>query len=220
MPDYIPTSDADLNTFAAAMFTILDANEVSFGLVDGDAASLGTLRTAFNTLLGVHNNAQTAAKLATQNKNAKRAELVAEIRSMVKRIQANPNVTDAQRAQLGITIPDTTPTAVPAPSSRPVVSVMIDGGLKHTVKLTDEATPLSNAKPAGAIGAQIFVKYGATPPVTVEDCVLLGTASKASYEVTHTSDKAGQNAHYLARWVTRAGLTGPTSQLTSATVAV
>lgn len=220
MADYIPTTDADLSAWAANFYSQVDGALPGLGLVAADIATLATARTNFDASLAAANLAKSAQLQAVADKNTKRATLVAELRAIAKRVQAYPSLTDAQRASFGLTIPDTTPSAVPAPSSRPVVTVDILGGLKHNVKLTDEATPFSNAKPAGAIAAQIFVKYGSTAPVTVDDCVLLGQATKANYEVQHASDKAGQNAHYLARWITRQGLVGPTSQLTSATVAV
>lgn len=81
------------------------------------------------------------------------------IRSYVRRIQANPDVTDAQRAAMGITVPDSTRSTNKANSigSRPIVTVDTSQRMRHEIAIVDESTPTSKAKPAGVMGCEIWL---------------------------------------------------------------
>jgi hypothetical protein len=90
--------------------------------------------------------------------------------------------------------------------------------LQHTIKFSDSLTPLSSAKPAGVLGCEIYRKIGGTAPASIADCDFLGTDSASPFVVPFGSVSGGQMCYYLARWANRNGLTGPTSDLISATV--
>jgi hypothetical protein len=49
-----------------------------------------------------------------------------------------------------------------------VVTVGASQRLRHTICSTDETTPTRRAKPAGVIGAEIWVKVDGPPPVELE----------------------------------------------------
>ncbi len=73
--------------------------------------------------------------------------------------------TNADRAEMGITVRDTSPTPAPAPSSRPLALVESGQRLTHQLRLVDESTLTSGrggrarrARPAGVLGAEVWVK--------------------------------------------------------------
>lgn len=218
MADYVPTSDSDLRTFTQAYLArlaILISNEV---MAEGSDTYLTNLSTGFGTLLDVHNTAQTAARTARQNKDAKRADLVKELRSLTRQLQANPQVLDSDRAALGITIPDTIPSYVPPPSSRPALAVDTSQRLQHTINFQDETTPLSRAKPYGAMGCEIYRKVGGDAPVSDSDWQFVGLDTATPYVATYAAEDGGKTVYYKARWVNRSGEGSPFSQVVSATI--
>lgn len=218
MADYIPSDDATLLSWAQNFSNSVGGQEATFGIVAGDSSDIEDALTLFGNHFSAHQVAQNGAKSATALKNESRNSLVAIMRRVVKKAQASGVLNDSKRATLQITIPDTTPTAVPAPTSRPMVAVDTSNRLLHKVKFTDENTPLSNAKPAGVLGCEIYVKIGGDAPIGLDECKFLGVATKTPYEVSFSAEDGGKVAHYLCRWATRSGLTGATSQLTSSTI--
>ena len=59
---------------------------------------------------------------------------LAMLRSFTQQIQKRTGTTDEQRGGLGVTIPDTEPTPVPAPTTAPVLNVGTPERLRHVVE--------------------------------------------------------------------------------------
>lgn len=216
--DYIPSDDAGLSAWANNFHTQVNANYEDLGFTALEMTELNTLKSAFATSLATHALEQNTAQYARAQKDAMRATLVSALRSYVKRVQASPATTDAYRVQMGITVPDTTPTAVAAPTSQPVLFINTSNRLQHIVQFTDSMTPLSKAKPAGALGCEIYRKVGGVAPSSVAECEFLGLDSASPYIVNYEAAQGGQMVHYIGRWATRSGLVGPTSDVIGATV--
>jgi hypothetical protein len=75
------------------------------------------------------------------------------------------------------------------------------------------------AKPAGAIGLQVFCHVGDNPPPDPADARFLRFLSRQPYAVDFKASQIGQTAHYYARWQTATGETGPWSAALKMTVA-
>lgn len=218
MADFIPTSDADLLQFAANFSATLSPLAVSLGLTADDNLTIADARDIFSSALAAHNDKQTAARAATQTKDAARADLVAILRSYAKRLQASPTTTDAHRADLGITIAKSNQTSVGAPTSAPVLAIATGNRLQHVVSFQDEMTPTSRAKPAGVLGCEIYRAIGIVPPASPEDYSFLTMDTATPHVVAFNEADAGKKAFYIARWANRAGQTGAWSSVASATI--
>jgi len=140
------------------------------------------------------------------------------IRALVRRLQAGPSVSDAERAALGITVPDSGATAAGSPATRPVCEVDTAQRLRHTIDFTDEGTPTRKAKPAGVLGAEIWVKIGPTPPVDPGELTVLAVDTRSPYAHDYPGSEGGKQAHYMLRWVNTRGETGPWSETSTATI--
>ena len=134
------------------------------------------------------------------------------------RLQASSEVDDAERQALGITVRDTIPTPVGPPETRPVASVDTSERLQHTISFADEATPTRRAKPAGVRGAQIWVKIGDPAPLDPSELTFLATDTRTPYLATFDGADAKKVAHYMLRWESTRGETGPWSETASATI--
>ena len=219
MPDYIPGADGYFDAWQINFLTYATANAAALGLDPlVDIPPLTAAQGVWTTDLAANTAAQAAAQAARQGKDAARGAYEGLIRPLVARLQASPDVDDTERAALGITVPDTIPTPVGAPETRPVVSVDTSQRLQHTISFADELTPTSTAKPAGVRGAQIFVKVGDPPPADPSELTFLGTDTRTPYLAPYTGADANKVAHYMLRWESTRGDTGPWSETASATI--
>jgi len=131
----------------------------------------------------------------------------------------------------------------PAPTSRPLA--LVDGRqrLTHQLRLVEESTLTRRAKPAGALGAEVWVKLvepkgemsnGHTHKSGQDDATdansphalgnpaifsFLTMTTRPSFRAEFKAGENGKTAVYMARWVNTRGEKGPWSEVTTATVA-
>lgn len=198
---------------------VVTAHAEEFAIEPSVLASLTNSRLDWNAAHSQAVTTRTAYGAAVQTKDSALAAVTPQVRSMVRQLQANPNVTDAMKRELGITIPS--PSIMPAPitPTRPMATVDISQRLQHTLKIWDDSNPSRRSKPKGVFGCQVWVKTGEGVPSGQKDCVLLDTAPKTLYTVEYDPENAGKTAHYMLRWVDKNGLAGPWSETISATIA-
>ena len=218
MADYIPAADANFENWQENFLSVLSNNLEPLALLPSDIAAMVAAQTVWSGAYGSHLTAQNAAKGATQTKDTARDTLEEEIRPFVQRLQTSPLLTDAQRAAMGITVPDPVRSPAPQPTSRPIVSIDTSERLRHSVTFFDEQTPTTRAKPEGVMGAEIWLSTGGAPPVSLSEMSFAALATRSPHLVEHASQHAGQAAHYWVRWVSTRGEVGPWSETASATI--
>lgn len=168
MADYIPSTDEEKIMWLNQFTTWLNANGAAHGFNSVDMNAMLTATTAATTAFTDHENAKAAARAATAEKNDKLGAAIALARDNAQRIQTYPTTTDAARAEAGLTIPDTTPTAeaedkiltIPAPL------ILLDFSVRRQVTIHWGPNPSNeqrNARPAGTIGCQIEYALGGIP---------------------------------------------------------
>lgn len=218
--DYIPGSDALFDTWQINAVTYLNANLVNLGLtaLDSDVVLVVAGQTAWTPAYSGHATAQAAAEAARATKDTARANYEIALRRLMGRLQRSTSVSDAEKQALGITVRDTIPTPVGAPTSKPVLAADTSQRLRITVGFADEGTPTSRAKPAGVMGCEIWMKLGGTPPTDLTECVFLTLDTRTPYTANFDGDEANQTAHFIGRWVSTRGDKGPLSETVSATV--
>lgn len=218
MPSYLPASDADFDAWRTNFLAYANSHRPQLGLTLGDLVGVNALASIWDALYAAHVAAKNAAQAATQNKDAARAGLEAAIRALVQRLQAGPDVDDTERAALRITVPDRVPSAVPVPTTRPVVRIDASQRLQHRLAFADEATPTRTRKPAGASAVEIWVKVDGPPPVDATEMAFLAADTRSPYLATYEGDQGGQPAHYLLRWINTRSQPGPWSETATATI--
>ena len=219
MADFLPSTDPALSTWASNFSSKITATPTAYGLLAADATSLATLTSAFTASLATASNPATRTAVSVASKDTAKVSLVADIRSLARRIQATSTVTAAQKTELGLPIHSPIPTPVPAPSTRPLVNLLDTGGKSHLIRLADETTPNKRARPVGAAGAEVYSFIGETPPQDLEMWRFEGQATKADFVVDYTNADVGKTATIVARWYNRKGETGPVSNPITGTVA-
>lgn len=217
MSDYIPSGDADFNTWQQNFITNLQAHKADFGLADADLTPLIDAQSNWTTAYNDNIAAQAAAQGARQTKDGARDSYVSLLRSMARRVQGHQGTNDKHRASLGLHMQTQDRTSTVEPTTRPVASVDTSQRLRHTIKFRDEATPNNNAKPDGVMGCEIWVKVG-NAPADPSELHFLGLDTRTPYTAEYGGEDAGKIAHYMLRWVNSKGKQGPWSQTVSATI--
>ena len=218
MPDYIPPADADFAAWITTFRNGLNTEPATFGFLPADVTTLQNLATDFDDARNSNDSAQAQAQAARAEKDAKRSLVEDFIRGRVARIQTLPAVTDAQRNLLGITVRSSTRTAVVAPDTKPVGTLDTSQRLQHTINFVDELTPNTRAKPDGVQGCEVWVKVDGPPPVDPSELKYLATDTRTPYLAQYDGSQGGKLAHYMLRWRSTRGETGPWSQTVSGTI--
>lgn len=218
MADYLPAADAEFDAWIGNFVAYVAANLINLGIDAGDFADVAAANTAWNSAYPANTTAQAAAQAARQTKDDARAAADAAVRALVRRLQANPEVDDTEREAMGITVRDTVPTAAAIPATRPVVVVDTSQRLRHVIAFMDEATPTRKAKPAGVMGAEIWVKIGDPAPIDPSELSFLAVDTRTPYTTDFGGADGNKTAHYMARWVNTKGDKGPWSETASATI--
>ncbi len=90
--------------------------------------------------------------------------------------------------------------------------------LRHVIVFVDELTPTRKAKPAGVMGAEVWVKVGDPAPTDPSELTFLSLDTRTPYTADYAGGDANKVAHYMLRWVNTRGEKGPWSETASATI--
>jgi hypothetical protein len=218
MPDYIPRSDVDFNEWINNFMQELNSRVDTLGITDAEFTALDTAHGAWGNAYDIHKRAQTAAATASQQKQAARETFVSAVRPVIARTQMHPNMQDADRNALGITVRSTERAPAPTPTTRPIAQVDTSQRLRHTISFSDETTPSRRGKPEGVRGCEIWVKIGDPAPVDASEADFLAFDTASPYVSDYSGADAGKTAHYMLRWVNTREEKGPWSTTVSATI--
>jgi hypothetical protein len=157
MTRYIPPNDAEFLAWMNNFISVLNANLATFGLVAADLTPLTNARNDFQTKLGNFQTAETAFRTVSEAKKTARNTAEPLFRQMAQRINRHLAMTNALRAQLGLTVPKPRQRRGVGPEI-PGVRLEVDAGrvVVHFGTNPDDET--RNGKPDWAIGANIYIK--------------------------------------------------------------
>lgn len=110
--DYIPSKEGALVPWTENFISVANANLATLGLVALDITNVTTKKTDYSTKLNSAIAKQAESKAATEAKNISKSGLVDNIRVLARQIQARPGVPPNLKEQLGLNVPDPTPSPV------------------------------------------------------------------------------------------------------------
>lgn len=210
-------SDWDLLSELRGYNNATAAAPANYNLTASDATALGNDLNGFEAALKAWDKIQDDYDAALQAKNAGRRAAYERGTSQRRLTRDKAGIADATLASAGLEPYDTTKTDSPSPSSAPFA--LIDfGKLRHAVNFRDAATPDTDKKPDGMLGAEVWIKTGGDAPVDNKECEYLATDTATPYTATFTGADAGKTVWYLLRWVSKNGDKGDWSEAVAATV--
>jgi hypothetical protein len=211
MPSYIPQTDAGLEAWALNFSTLLTAAPTTYGLTSGNATTVASVYSAWHTAYLAAVDKPSRTQIQVQAKNTAKANLLAVVRPFAQQIRANASVSDADKVAVGVTVPGGSPTPIPAPTSRPLLTIQQGNSLSHTLRYADEATPDKRSKPFGAQLIEIRVVLGTSVSADPSAGNVVTQKGRQPVIVNYDSADRGKVATYFARWISRKGDTGPFS---------
>jgi hypothetical protein len=216
---WLPLTDPGFNDFYLNFKTLIAANPTNYGLEASDGTALSNDFTAWNTAFLAATNPTTRTKATVATKNTQKGVSLALVRGYAAQIRVNKAVSDALKIGLGLHIPDTQPTPIPAPSTKPVLSIARMTQGVQEVRATDEATPNRRAKPTGSAGMLLYRAVGTTPVNDPTQATFLTFIGKTTVNANFAPEDNGKVVTWFARWVNSKGEVGPWSQGTSGSIA-
>jgi hypothetical protein len=183
---YLPSREATLLTWAQDFSGRVTADAAGYGLTLEQAMAVGEAVGGFSSAYEAATNRETRTPVNVEAKNVAKRAMIDEVRQAVKIIQAWPGMTDAKRSALGITIPDTTPTPVGAPTTTPTVRVRSVEGRLLNLQLKDPGIE-RRGKPANVRGAWLYTHVGEDMP-TFEQMAFRGETGRNYTQVVMPAD--------------------------------
>lgn len=220
--NYIPRPDGAFGGWSDQFVKVVEIWWAAQGQKPNELDPLKEALAAWKLAYPAHIAAQAAAEAARQTKDAARVSLEAEIRPIARFVQSYFATTDADRANMGITVRDGALTPAAPPTTRPLVRIDTSQRLLHTLRFSDESTPTRRRKPHGVLGAEVWVAIAAPhdpPPLIGAAFRFLSVNPRGTLQTDFTTAEAGKTAYYALRWLSTRGETGPWSEIAAATVA-
>jgi hypothetical protein len=204
-----PTTDGGLRTFAQNMSTKVSAAPTTYGLTTTDATALATATSDFTTALNGCDPA-IRTKSAVVLKNTKKEALKNLIRQLALKVQGTPTVTDAQKAEIGLSIPSQR-TPVPPPAFAPAVDVVAVNGRTIELRIHDSQES-RRGKPPFCSGAIVFSFVGAEAPADPAAWKGEGITTRTGFQIQFPATvPAGSQVWITAQWYNDKAQTGPAS---------
>lgn len=199
---YLPSDLAGLNVFCRDFSAEISKDPAAYGLTTSDAEDYAALQTAFATAYELSLSPVTRTPYGVTGLRDLRAELTAMTRRLVDRCQSAPNMTDAKRRALGITIRKS-PTRHPVPKTFPVIEFRSQRLNTVSFALRDSAQREGRPRrPALVRGATLYVHLGEHPPTALSDWTVWGTTTTATNEITMPDDTPfGATLWIAANWM-------------------
>lgn len=218
MAGYVPDADGDFDSWQGNWMTYAGANLAALGISATRFAELVALQLAWRTRYDNLGVITAQKEAATQFKVQARDPFQTALQDESQIVQKRSSTTNDQRAGLQITVPDTTRTPVPPPTTAPVGRIETPSVRKHTVHFADSTTPTSKKKPDGVRGCQILMKIGAPPPTSASEMEFVVTDPKTPHDISFEVADVGKTVYYWLRWENTRGEPGPWSAMISATI--
>lgn len=206
---YLPGKEADLRDFLQEFSAGVTAHAVALGLDSSTATALASLVTSFENAYQLAKEKATRTSVTIDLKNRAKAAVIADVRALARRINDNPAVTSDMKIALGLHPRDVTPTPIPAPQTRPVLSVIYVSAGEVWLKIVDET---GVRKPFGVLGAEVFAFAGDNPPAEMADFESKGLFTRRTVKLSFKPTDVGKLITIGARWYTARGLTGAFGQ--------
>jgi hypothetical protein len=152
MATYLPSREAELVHWATDFSTKVTAAPESYGLTPAQSGEVSVAVDAFTAAYATATNRETRTPVTIEAKDDAKKAMLGVVRGSVRLIQAWPQITDAKRSALGITVPDPTPTRSPLPATSPQVIVRSVDGRLLELQLKEDGTD-RRGKPEGVRSA-------------------------------------------------------------------
>ena len=216
--DYIPKRDAELLIWAKKTYAYIDANHARVKAPPIET-SVGDIIDEYENRLIITQDPNHGRIDIIQKNDIKKA-LIKEYRSYIQGFWAkNPYVTNADREQMGLNIPDTTPTTISDPEGQAEAEVAYTGKGQLRLRIKHiEWTPLNSKANYGYRIYYSVYAYGDKPPISAEDLTKSRFSRGKKVVFNFPPVDAGKTAYFAIRYENSKGNSGPWGPMFSAII--
>ena len=217
MASYIPATDAEFHVWAQNLVTKVASEPAVYGLKPETVTALQATEATFDTSFSGAMQQRDAAKGAVILKNQSRKQFEEMIRTVVRQIQANPDVPDSEKVEAGLPVHDNQPSPMPFPTNSPT-ALITASALRNVIRFADPNHPTRSYRPRGVMSIEIIAHIGDTAPVSMAQYLPLGVATRMIHPITFGVEDGGKSIWYRFRWIGTRGEVGSWSDSFSATI--
>ncbi|RRJ96240.1 hypothetical protein Ga0100231_020245 [Opitutaceae bacterium TAV4] len=217
--NYIPRTDAAFNDWIRFLYSYVAGNAARLGVKPADLTALSPLVNNWGDKYETALNPASRTPAATADKNAARKALETAVRDFVKANLSTGNkaVTDADRENMGLTIPKTTHTPHPVATRAP--GCRVDTSLiSHLIIHFFDPDNLHHAKLFGQQGTEIAWGISTTPVTAAEDLPHSSFDTRSPFTLEFSAHDRGKTVYFCLRWENTTGKKGPWSDIFSAII--
>ncbi|MDR1561476.1 MAG: hypothetical protein LBS54_00105 [Dysgonamonadaceae bacterium] len=211
---YLPAKYADLLAWLKNFIDCIAANRERFGVPEDVFDDLRNKSSAFQLAQdkAEQHNAGPVDRLVRKEA----ADVVKKAaRDVVNRyLKYNPDVTDADKRKLGITIPDDTKTPVEVPKTHPVFVLKLYDFMRISIQFHDQILTESDdktpkARPYGVNGAVVKFATLEQPPKDHTGLGQSDLATRSPHILSFDAEDRGKTAYIAMAWQNEKGEKGP-----------
>ena len=210
--DFLPKAYNALLSWLVNFSGCLSTNFQRFGISEAALADLNVQIEAFRL---AHEKVEhpNAGKTDRLDRKEKAAVVSKTVRNFVNtHLRYNEAVSNEDRMELGLNIPDTHPTPTPPPATYPVLFADISIILRVTLNIRD-MDKLSRGKPAGVHGCEIRWAILDAPPAQTDALTHSAFSVKATHTFEFEEHQRGQRLYFRGRWESNRGEKGPWGEI-------
>ena len=204
MPDYMPKTDAAFDEWLRIFRENVSAIATPLGVTPALITAVIDAYVAWLAAYVAHQAARNAAYAAADTKDEARDVAQEAVRIVVGMIQKNPDLTNAQRDILGLTVRDSEPTPRGKITVIPYVFLKGTGGgdVEVRVRVEKDRARASMHPLADAVECRyILVPKGEMPPDDPEAMPKTQESKKALFIIHCGAKNAGESFWGFFRWV-------------------
>jgi hypothetical protein len=214
---YIPRKDKDFQAWVINFLKYLYLSLPRFGFPSDEYVKLTTQRDDFVQKLEIADEPATRTQPAVLAKDRARELLEVTIRQDVKEyLQFNRNVTDEDRAKLGLPIYKTEHTPAPVAETYPWTKVLTD--LIRHLKIEYGSGENSRAKLAGQHGVEVAAVISDEKPTDIGELVHSYFSTHSPLDIEFKEEDRGKTFWFAIRWENTRGVKGPWSAILSVVI--
>jgi hypothetical protein len=216
--NYLPQAYELLLNWLINFKNYLNVNRERFGIPEARLTALQALISLFQVAQAKAEQPN-AGKADRLDRKEKAQAVSKAARGFVNtNLRYNEAVTNEDRVNLGLTVPDTHPTPVPTPDTMPVVDVIDSSVIMRLTLHFKDSHRTSRAKPFGAHGVEIRWGILDTTPTTTNELVHSEFSTRSSHTFIFDENQRGKTVWFRLRWENTRGEKGPWSELYSAII--
>ena len=202
-------SDDGLRDFAVPFAAELGANYAAYFVAETAANNNESLTNAYVAALDVARNTTTRTRVTVTAKNTAADALRADLRFLIKTVEANPAVSKELLSALGLS-ERKTPTRIDRPTTWPGIDVTSVAGRIVRARLHG-TNAAHRGRPEGVAGAALFTYTGDAPSPDPADYEFHGNTTLTDVLIDFGPGPA-QTVYVTAMWYNPRGESGPGCQ--------